>query len=172
MKPDISALGKGVALLAADGKVFEGNGTSYSCPLIAGAAAQLLELAPKSSAEKIKEALILSGSQYYKVDKYMGAGIPDMELAAKILCVQQDSIIDVRELQDQNLHLCLNARAPQKVVLIIEEPIKGEIDRITLTLKKGSNRFLIKGYKKRPSGLYHLSVEFLSRKTYFDFMKP
>lgn len=170
-KPDLTALGKGVALLAADGKVFEGNGTSYSCPLIAGAAAQLLEMAPKSSAERMKEALILSGSQYYKVDKYTGAGIPDIELAAKMLCVQQDSLLDVRELQDQNLHLCLNARAPQKVILTIEEPIKGEIDRITLTLKKGSNRFVIKGYKKRPNGLYHLSVEFLSRKTYLDFMK-
>ncbi len=172
IKPDVSTLGKGVTLLAADGKVFEGNGTSYSCPLIAGVAAQLLELAPRSSAEKIKEALMLSSSQYFKADKYVGAGIPDIELAAKMLMVQQDSLLDVRELQDQNFHISINARAPQKIVLVIEEPVKGEIDRITLTLKKGSNRFLLKGYKKRPSGLYHLSAEFLSHKAYFEFMMP
>ncbi|OYU96119.1 MAG: peptidase S8 [Bacteroidetes bacterium B1(2017)] len=172
IKPDLAAQGKGTVLLSKDGKVFEGNGTSYSAPLISGVAAQLLQQAPNTSAEKLKEILTLSSSQYYKPDKYLGNGIPEMELASVMVMANQDSILDIRELADQNLHVTIYSRSIQKVTITIKEPVKGDLDNSTFSLKKGLNRFVIKGYKKRPGGLYHLSAQFLVKKNEMDFMKP
>jgi subtilisin family serine protease len=172
MKPDLAACGKGTVLMASDGKVFEGNGTSYACPIIAGAAAQLLQLAPNTSAEKLKEALSLSGNQYYKKDKYTGNGIPNIELAAKLVQAKIDTVIDLMELADNNIHISLFSRYPQKVSITIKEPVEGNIEKLSLPLKKGLNRMVLKGYKKRPSGLYHLSAEFTNKVIEIDFMKP
>jgi serine protease AprX len=172
MKPDLAAFGKGTVLMSSDGKVFEGNGTSYACPIIAGAAAQLLQLAPNTSAEKLREALSLSGNQYYKKDKYIGSGIPNIELAAKLVQAKMDTVIDLMELADNNIHISLFSRYPQKVTITIKEPVQGNIEKLSLTLKKGLNRMVLKGYKKRPSGLYHLSAEFTNKVIEIDFMKP
>jgi hypothetical protein len=172
LKPDLVAMGKGATLISGDGKIFEGNGTSYSCPLISGAAAQMLQLAPQTSAEKIKEALTLSANQYYKADKYIGAGLPDVALAIAMVTAKLDTLIDIRELPDMNWHLTFYVRTNQKVNIIIKEPITGEIERQSLTLKKGLNRIAIKGHKKRPAGLYQLSVDFQNRTVVRDFMKP
>jgi len=172
MKPDLAACGKGTVLMASDGKVFEGNGTSYACPIIAGAAAQLLQLAPNTSAEKLREALSLSGNQYYKKDKYLGNGIPNIELAAKLVQAKMDTVIDLMELADNNIHISLFSRYPQKVTITIKEPIHGDIEKLSLPLKKGLNRMVLKGYKKRPSGLYHLSAEFNNKVIEIEFVKP
>ena len=172
MKPDLSAFGKGTVLIARDGKVFEGNGTSYACPLISGLAAQLLQLAPLSSAEKLKEVLVLSSNHYFKQDKYIGSGLPNMELAAKMIQAKTDTIIDLVELADNFLHITLFCRNAQKIVVTIKEPVEGTIEKVSLNLKKGLNRIVLKGYKKRPAGLYQLSAEFVNKIVKVDFIKP
>ncbi|MDZ4666452.1 MAG: S8 family serine peptidase [bacterium] len=172
MKPDLAALGKNAVLISQDGKVFEGNGTSYACPIIAGTAAILLQADPNASAQKIKEVLMLTANQFYKPDKYVGSGIPDIELAAKCIRVKTDSILDFRELPDRYMYVIINARTNQKVNLLITEPINKEIEKQYISLKKGLNRIQLKGYKKRPSGIYHLSVEFGQKKGEADFSKP
>ena len=65
-----------------------------------------------------------------------------------------------------------NAKYEQKVQITITEPIKKETEKLNLHLKKGLNRIKLKGYKKRPSGIYHLSVEFTQKRVEADFIKP
>jgi subtilisin family serine protease len=172
IKPDLAALGKNAVLISQDGKIFEGNGTSYACPIIAGTAAILLQVDPNASALKIKEVLMTTSNQFYKPDKYVGAGIPDIALAAKCMAVKSDSILDLRELADKYLYVTIFSRSNQKVNLQITEPINKEIDKQSISLKKGLNRIQLKGYKKRPSGVYHLSVEFAVKRGEADFTKP
>ncbi|MCF8255693.1 MAG: S8 family serine peptidase [Bacteroidia bacterium] len=172
IKPDLAALGKSTTILGSNGKVFEGNGTSYACPIISGTAAQLLQLAPLSSAIKTKEALMLSCDNYYNPDKYIGSGIPNLVLAAKMVQANKDSILDARELEDKNIHVLIFSRLNQKVTIASEESTKGEFDKVAIQLKKGLNRVVLKGYKKRPSGLYHLSVAFPQKVVKYSFMKP
>lgn len=172
VKPDLVAQGKGTALLSVEGRVYEGNGTSYACPLVAGVAAQLMEAVPGTPSQKLKEIMMLSGSQYFKTDKYLGSGIPDLQLAYGMLSSRLDTVFNIKALSDQNFHVSLFSRIPQKVELSIQEPVNGELETQTVSLRKGANRFMLKGNKKRPDGIYHLSVGFQLKKAAIDFRKP
>lgn len=77
VKPDLAALGLGAAVQNTDGKVGLANGTSFSCPVLAGMAACLWQAFPNLPAPRIREALIQSGHQYHSPDSLLGFGIPD-----------------------------------------------------------------------------------------------
>ena len=172
IKPDLMAMGKSTSVLSPTGKVFTGNGTSYACPILAGTAAMLMELAPEKKPKQIKDAMMLSASNYYKPDKYIGSGIPDIDLTAKMLTVAGDSIIDYRVLDDKNLHITLSSSSNQKVEVSLADPVEGEVYNSDFKLVRGINRILLKGYKKRSGGLYHLSVSFGSKTREKELIKP
>lgn len=172
IKPDLVARGKNTILMASNGKVFEGNGTSYACPLIAASAAQLLQIAPKSSAKKIKEVLLLSASQYNNPDKQIGYGLPNLKLAASMLLVKQDSIIDVTAKDDHILHIVVFVNQKQKARLNIEYLNQHFSERYTLDLEKGLNRIPIKRNKKRSTEIYQLSVDLLDKKLIYQAISP
>ncbi|MDP1726500.1 MAG: S8 family serine peptidase [Bacteroidota bacterium] len=172
IKPDLVALGKSTSVLSASGKVYFGNGTSYACPVLAGTAAILMELAPNKSPQQIKDVMVLSGSNFYKPDKYLGSGIPDIELCSRILCTRDDSLLDARVLDDNNLYVLIHCKTDQKITLLLSEPKEGELTKSTFSVKKGPNRLLVKGYKKRPGGMYHLSVQFPTKLSFIDLIKP
>lgn len=172
IKPDLVALGKSTSVLSSSGKVYYGNGTSYACPVLAGTAAILMELAPNKTPQQIKDALILSGSNFFKPDKFLGSGIPDIELCSRLLCTRDDSLLDARVLDDGNLYVMLNCRTDQKIALLLSESVEGVLSKNNHYLKKGPNRLLVKGYKKRPGGIYHLSVQFSQKLSVIELLKP
>jgi hypothetical protein len=165
------ARGKNTVLISANGKVFEGNGTSYACPLIASSAAQLLQLAPKTQAQKLKTILMLSAHQYHKPDKEIGAGLPDLALAARMISVVKDSIIDVSLSDDDFLHLLMYANQKQKAKITIQYPSQDFSEKHTISLEKGLNRIPMKVNKKRSNGMYHLSVELADKNLTAKFVK-
>jgi subtilisin family serine protease len=171
IKPDLVARGKNTVLISANGKVFEGNGTSYACPLIASSAAQLLQLAPKTQAQKLKTILMLSAHQYHKPDKEIGAGLPDLALAARMISVVKDSIIDVSLSDDDFLHLLMYANQKQKAKITIQYPSQDFSEKHTISLEKGLNRIPMKVNKKRSNGMYHLSVELADKNLTAKFVK-
>ncbi len=85
IKPDITAVGKGTALIGTNDQVFNGNGTSFSTPTIAGGIAVLVQSNPSKTAKQIREALLLSSSRYRNPDSLMGFGIPNFIAADLIL---------------------------------------------------------------------------------------
>jgi len=85
VKPDVAAMGKGTAVVDVGGNVVNGNGTSFSCPIIAGMSACLWQAFPNATNMQIREAIIKSASQYYNPDTLLGYGIPNFYAAFFIL---------------------------------------------------------------------------------------
>jgi subtilisin family serine protease len=61
------------------------NGTSFSCPLVAGAAALLLQAKPDATADDIARALRGTASQGARPDNLLGHGIVDALAALRAL---------------------------------------------------------------------------------------
>lgn len=83
-KPDVSACGE-YAPYVYDGVVFNGNGTSFSSPLLAGAAACLWQSFPNKTNVEIAAAIRSSASLYPDGNQLIGYGIPDFAKAYLIL---------------------------------------------------------------------------------------
>jgi serine protease AprX len=83
-KPDVVACGDNAPFLSG-GEVYTGNGTSFSSPLVAGAAACLWQTNPDKTNFEIASAIRASASSYPNGDQQTGYGIPDFALAMSIL---------------------------------------------------------------------------------------
>lgn len=81
IKPDVSAMGYGTAVQTLDSAIRRGSGTSFSSPLIAGAAAVLWQALPGLTASEIIEIIIQSGDRYNNPDNDYGYGIPNFKSA-------------------------------------------------------------------------------------------
>ncbi len=84
IKPDIVAMGVGVRVADYGGGYVNSNGTSFSAPLAAGAAALILEAHPDWSPMELREAMIKSADRYANPDNLYGYGLIDTYKAANI----------------------------------------------------------------------------------------
>jgi serine protease AprX len=86
VKPDVAAVGQGTYLYyPGNSTVAQGNGTSFSGPIIAGAAACLWQAWPGLSNMEIIQAIKESANQFTNPDTLLGYGIPNFTLANSIL---------------------------------------------------------------------------------------
>lgn len=81
VKPNVCARGEGVYVYRSDGTIDLANGTSFSAPIMAGAAACLWGNAPNATAQEIIKAIEVSSSHFYTKNERIGYGIPNMKLA-------------------------------------------------------------------------------------------
>ncbi len=82
IKPEIVALGERSAVAHLKGYQVNGaNGTSFSSPILAGMATSLWSAFPNKRNDKIRAAIINSGSQIMQPDSLLGYGIPDFTKA-------------------------------------------------------------------------------------------
>lgn len=77
IKPDVTAMGERVFILTPDGDLRVGDGTSFSCPIISGLAACLLQSRPTATNMELYDALIQSADRFNEPDKFYGYGIPN-----------------------------------------------------------------------------------------------
>ena len=95
IKPNVTAQGQSTVItqlgVAAAG---QGNGTSFSGPIIAGMSACLLQILPETSPAEIRDAIQKSASQYSTPDSLLGYGIPNYQFASSFLSVEQNKISD------------------------------------------------------------------------------
>jgi hypothetical protein len=77
IKPTLVAQGTNAVVINPAGHILESNGTSYSCPIIAGAAASLWSALPNLTNMELIQNIVQSGSQYRYPDNYIGYGIPN-----------------------------------------------------------------------------------------------
>lgn len=85
IKPDLAAMGQGVFIGFKEGDVGISNGTSFSSPIIAGAAACLWQANPTNSWKEIMQSMRESGDRYKDPDTNIGYGLPDFLLADQLL---------------------------------------------------------------------------------------
>lgn len=80
-KPDVCGMGQAAAVYNASGSWFNGSGTSYATPQIAGFAACLWQAFPTKKPGEIRDAIIRSASLYNAPDIQQGYGVPDFGAA-------------------------------------------------------------------------------------------
>ena len=103
IKPDVMAMGEGTYVASGWPSLFpfwNGDGTSFSCPVMAGAVACLRQARPDASVQEICDAVRMSGDHADNPDNDYGYGIPDFVVALGTLplhiedtFVQKDEII-------------------------------------------------------------------------------
>ncbi|MBD0374865.1 MAG: S8 family serine peptidase, partial [Flavisolibacter sp.] len=85
VKPDVVSVGQGTVLQSANNTIGTGNGTSFSCPNMAGLATCLWQGFPEMNNIKIIRALQQSGHLAGAPNNRMGYGIPNMKRAVMLL---------------------------------------------------------------------------------------
>ncbi|RPD45780.1 T9SS C-terminal target domain-containing protein [Hymenobacter sediminis] len=120
IKPNLSTMGFQTAIVSPSGNVTRGNGTSYSCPVLAGMAAGFWQANPTLTAQQIISLLQRSGTQAATPDNALGYGIPNFAraynlanpgtpLAATAAAARQDLFIYPNPTNDTELYLQLAA---------------------------------------------------------------
>ena len=129
IKPDVMAMGEGTYVASGNpsgwyGPYYNGNGTSFSNPVLAGAVACLRQARPNASVQQICDALRASGNNATTPNSKIGYGIPDFVLALEIL--------DIEEITVEN-----------EIFSVFPNPAKGNVK---VTVKDGINMININVY--------------------------
>lgn len=94
IKPDNAALGVNIPVQTTPGYITRSNGTSFSCPVLSGMAACLMQAVPQAVNEEIIRAFHSSADRFNSPDSLYGYGIPDMVTALSNL---QDKYVTIPE---------------------------------------------------------------------------
>lgn len=91
VKPDVMAHGYGTTVVSpGEGAYYDGSGTSFACPVLAGMATCLWQAKKELHASEIRDALRGSGNMTTP-DNYYGYGIPDFMEALNALFLEENS---------------------------------------------------------------------------------
>jgi serine protease AprX len=94
IKPDNSVLGVSVPVQMDETVVYRANGTSFSCPVLSGISACVMQAVPKATSSQIITAMRQSGHLALNPDSLYGYGIPDM---GKVITRLQDQLVQIPE---------------------------------------------------------------------------
>jgi subtilisin family serine protease len=104
IKPDVAAVGGGTFLyMPFNPSVVQANGTSFSGPIIAGAAACLWQSWPTKKNMEIAQAIKRSANQFFNPDTLLGYGIPNFNTAYTVL-----SLGEINFPSNESLHIYPN----------------------------------------------------------------
>jgi len=81
IKPNVVAQGVKSTVFTSSGTVATNNGTSFSCPIIAGMVACLWQAHPELTNLQLKAAIEHSANRFTQADSLCGYGIPDFAFA-------------------------------------------------------------------------------------------
>ena len=126
IKPDVMAMGEGTYVASGDGgwwPYYNGNGTSFATPVLAGAVACLRQACPYASVQEICDIIRSCGNRADNPDNKYGYGIPDFSQAFELLHVeeapvQNNNLINVYPNPSQGeMHVVLNEGAKAELTV-------------------------------------------------------
>lgn len=85
IKPDVCAQGVRSAVITSGGDLGYSGGTSFSCPILAGAAASLWSALPEKTAQEIFDAIMITCDRFWTPNNDYGYGIPNFYNAYLLL---------------------------------------------------------------------------------------
>ncbi|MEI7801845.1 MAG: S8 family serine peptidase [Bacteroidota bacterium] len=123
IKPDVVGRGTQTWVINAYlGGTMEGNGTSFSCPLIAGVTACLWQAHPDKANWQIMNAIRKSASKYLTPDNDIGYGIPNFAYADLLLSdfneqslISADSIVVYPTIFSNEIKINFKTREQQEI---------------------------------------------------------
>ncbi|MHC1707749.1 MAG: S8 family serine peptidase [Bacteroidales bacterium] len=166
IKPDVAVQGEGTIVITASGDITPGNGTSFSSPVLAGAAACLWQAHPQATNMEILYAIQKSSSQFSNPDIYLGYGIPDFEEADKSLYIPPDvtpfsGIILFPNPSRNSLGVKFFNDDYQDISIeLYDELGKLVMPGIQTLSHPGENTFQFADTEELPSGIYFLQIKF------------
>ncbi len=92
VKPNLVAKGVKSTLSNSSGGISTGNGTSFACPILAGAAACLWQRFPSKTNMEIKDAMEKSANYFLTPNDSFGYGIPDFRIASYFLSTENGEL--------------------------------------------------------------------------------
>jgi hypothetical protein len=160
IKPDLVAMGENATIASDLGTIYEGDGTSYSCPVLAGGVACLWPYFNAYSIKQIIQWLHLSGSNYYKPNKYFGYGVPNLFMSYQFTqTYTTDTLLNLVRLDDKNHHLTLFIKQKEKLKVTLKNELGKTILSQSESIKDaGFTRFKLHGSKKLKKGVYTLQI--------------
>ncbi len=120
IKPDVMAMGQGTYVATGYGNwwpYYNGDGTSFACPVLAGAVACLRQAFPNATVQEISDVLRQCGDHADRPDNHYGYGIPDFSEAYNVLQLlhvddtsapQNDILMVFPNPSDGDVHIRLN----------------------------------------------------------------
>ena len=118
IKPDVMAIGEGTYVASGYSgwmDYYNGDGTSFSNPVLAGAVACLRQARPDASVQEICDAVRAAGNNANTPDNYYGYGIPDFVMALDLLPLHVDTFMKQNEIiavfpnpSKGNVHIQMN----------------------------------------------------------------
>ncbi|MFB9110745.1 S8 family serine peptidase [Flavobacterium gyeonganense] len=84
IKPDVMAQGKDAVVADVSGNIGVSDGTSFSCPIMAGMIACLWQAYPEKTNKEIRNMVIQSSDKYSAPDNNYGYGIPNFSAALAV----------------------------------------------------------------------------------------
>jgi len=101
VKPDVCAMGVQDAYVTTGGELSRGNGTSFSCPMMSGFIACILQVKPETQNMELYDALIRGSHQYDNPDDEYGYGIPTASaVLANLGAAPLSAAVSSEELQE------------------------------------------------------------------------
>lgn len=84
IKPDLMAKGMNATVAYTDGSIGGANGTSFSCPILAGAVTSFWSAFPSLTNQQIVDLVKQSADRYTNPNNQYGYGIPDFQQAVAL----------------------------------------------------------------------------------------
>ena len=148
IKPDVMAMGEGTYVASGYGSwwpYYNGDGTSFATPVLAGAVTCLRQALPYASVQEICDGIRACGDRAENPDNKYGYGIPDFSQALEILHVEE-------QLVQKN-----------EIINVYPNPAQGEVH---VTLKEGAKADItvfdfmgVQLYRYSFNGLNHTTLE-------------
>ncbi|MFM1912484.1 MAG: hypothetical protein RIR51_322 [Bacteroidota bacterium] len=131
IKPDISALGANVTIVASANTLRTANGTSFSSPVTANLVGGLIQAYPRATSAQIREAVRMSGSLNQTPNNELGYGIPNWLDAKKV--IEQLLVLGIKK-NEYSLNIYPNPTESNKTLTIEKSDFeKGKIEIISLS---------------------------------------
>lgn len=168
IKPSLMAQGSGSAVIGLDGQVSFANGTSFSCPIFAGALVSLWSAIPEASWRDVYTAVLKSCDRFNSPDSLMGHGIPDFKLAYALLggdtstqiALNNNSIAIVPNPLQSNSIIQIDAESSGLASLSLYTSDGKALYQVTLKCNKGINEFeQVYNWGALQAGVYIVSYQ-------------
>jgi subtilisin family serine protease len=174
IKPDVVAPGVSLPLQYEPGKWLSGSGTSFSCPVISGLSACLMQAVPGATAAEVAAAVRQSSDRYNNPDSLYGYGLPDFSSTLK-------SLEDIRTYKpEMNITAGPNPFYDEINIWFRETP---EFLSITVTNTSGrlvirreyplfiGRSYILTGFEGMAQGLYFVKVNTLQGSKVFKMLR-